>query len=137
METLESKAPAQPGLSEMQEQFRAMRHLIVSVMILLGVVSGTFNLYLWKRWRDVGRELEAIRPQAPHIAAEVARLQKTEIPAMQDFLKKITDFGRTHPDFAPILAKYNIKATATTSATPTTGIIQPVPPLKTIPPAKK
>jgi hypothetical protein len=105
-------------------------------MILLGVVSGTFNLYLWKRWRDVGRELEAIRPQAPHIAQEVARLQKTEIPAMQDFVKKITDYGRTHPDFAPIMAKYNIKATGTTSPAPTAAVPQPIPPPKTTPPKK-
>jgi hypothetical protein len=141
LDNLENTAPAQPGLTELRGQFNALRHLVVSVMVLLAVVSGTFNLYLWKRWRDASRELEAMRLQAPRFAQEVARLQKTELPAMQDFVKKITDYGRTHPDFAPVLAKYNMKATPSTSAPSTSTLStiaapQPAPPTKTSSPKK-
>jgi hypothetical protein len=112
MDTLENKAPAQPASADWRDQFNSLRHLIVSVMVLLMVVSGTFNLYLWKRWRDVSRELEGVSKQAPQIAQAVANLQKVEVPAMQEFVRKMTEFGKTHPDFAPILAKYNIKPAA-------------------------
>jgi hypothetical protein len=130
MDTLEDRAPAQPGLTDWREQFTALRHLVVSVMVLLMVVSGTFNLYLWKRWRDASRELDGLRPQAAQIAQTVANIQKVEVPAMQDFVRKITEYGRTHPDFAPILAKYNIKPAAPTGATPATAMPLPAAPPK-------
>lgn len=130
MDTLEDRAPAQPGLTDWRDQFNALRHLIVSVMVLLLVVSGTFNLYLWKRWRDVSRELDGIRPQAAQLAQMVAGLQKTEVPAMQDFVRKITEYGRMHPDFAPVMAKYNIKPAGTTGAAPTTATSLPAAPPK-------
>ena len=31
---------------------------------------------------------------------------------MSDFVKKISDYGRSHPDFAPVLAKYGIRPPA-------------------------
>ena len=130
MDTLQDKAPAQPGLTDWREQFSALRHLVVSVMVLLLVVSGTFNLYLWKRWRDAGRELDALRPQAAQFANVIAGLQRTEIPAMQAFLNKMTEYGRTHPDFTPILAKYNLKPAGSTAAVPATATSPPAAPPK-------
>jgi hypothetical protein len=130
MDNLEPKAPAQPASTDWRDQFNALRHLIVSVMILLLIVSGTFNLYLWKQWRDVSRDLQGIRPQAAQLAQAVAGIQKTEVPAMQDFVKKMTEFGRTHPDFAPILAKYNIKPAGAAGAAPATATPLPAAPPK-------
>jgi hypothetical protein len=115
MDTLDNKVPAQPVSADWRDQFNSLRHLIVSLMVLLMVVSGTFNLYLWKRWRDVSRELDGVRPQAAQIAQAVANLQKVEVPAMQEFVRKMTEFGKTHPDFAPILAKYSIRPAAATA----------------------
>jgi hypothetical protein len=123
MDTLQDKAPAQPGLTDWREQFDALRHLVVSVMVLLLVVSGTLNLFLWKQWMGPRRELDKLRPQSAQIAQMAAEIQKVEIPIMQDFLKKFTEFGRTHPDFRPILDKYGLKPAgpapaASTAATP-------------------
>jgi hypothetical protein len=135
MDTLENKAPAQPAPADWREQFNALRHLVVSVMVLLAVVSGTFNLYMWKRWRDVNRELENVRPQADQIAKAVTNLQKVEVPAMQEFVRKMTEYGRTHPDFAPTLAKYNIRPSATPAA-PATGAPTSVAPAAAAPQKK-
>jgi hypothetical protein len=44
----------------------------------------------------------------------VADYQRVSAPLMNDFVVKLTEYGRTHPDFAPILAKYNLKPTAAT-----------------------
>jgi len=63
-------------------------------------------VYLLRQWRAVGKELTAYRPQA---AQMIADYQKVSVPVMTDFLKKVTDYGRTHPDFVPILTRYNIK----------------------------
>ena len=55
----------------------------------------------------------------------IADYQKVSVPVMTEFLKKITDFGRTHPDFMPILAKYNIKPTAGTGTAPPSAVPAP------------
>jgi hypothetical protein len=118
MDNFDDKTPAAPaGANDMQEQFDALRHLVVSILILLIVVSGTFTIYLLRQYRTVSKELTAYRPQATQM---IAAYQKAEAPAMQEFVKKITDFGRTHPDFAPIMTKYNLKPAAATGAPPTT-----------------
>jgi hypothetical protein len=127
MDNLDDNAPAQPAANDLQEQFDALRHLVVSVLILLIVVSGTFTIYLLRQWRTVSKELAGYRPQATQMIADY---QKNSVPVMGDFLKKVTEFGRTHPDFVPVLAKYNIKPAAATSAPPTTAAPPPATPPK-------
>ena len=118
MDNLDSKSPIQPETSDLQAEFDALRHLVVSTLILLIVVSGTFTIYLLRQWRTTTKELAMIRPQ---VAQMVGVYQKDEAPWMQDILKKFSDYGRTHPDYMPILAKYNIKPGATTVAAPATA----------------
>lgn len=120
MDTFETKTPVQPVSSEMQEQVDAVRHLVISVLILVIVVSGTLNIFFLRQLRDARRQLNNIRPQA---AKMMEGYQKTEAPMMQTIVNKFTEYGRTHPDYAPILSKYNIKAAAPVSPTtaPTTA----------------
>jgi hypothetical protein len=114
MDNLDTKSPMQPGTNDLQAQVDAVRHLVVSMLILVVVISGTLNIYLLRQWRSTSKDLVAIRPQAAQMVAEY---QKSG-PLMNDFIKKVTDYGRTHPDFAPILAKYNLKPATPTNAPP-------------------
>jgi hypothetical protein len=115
MDNLDNKTPVQPDLSDLQAQYDALRHLIVSLMILVVVISGTLNIYLLRQWRSTSKDLTAIRPQATQMIAE---FQKVSGPLMQDFVKKITDYGRAHPDFVPVLAKYGLKPSTPTNPPP-------------------
>ena len=115
MDNFDDKTPVQPAATDVQVQLDAMRHLIVSVLILVVVVSGTLTIYLLRQWRTVSKELAVVRPQATQMIADY---QKNSVPLMSDFLKKVTDYGRTHPDYMPVLAKYNIKPGAATGAPP-------------------
>ena len=124
MENLETKTPVQPAANDLQEQMDALRHLVVSLLILLVVVSGTFNIYLLRQWRTTSKDLAGIKPQAAQMIGEY---QRDSGPRMADFVKKITEYGRTHPDFAPVLAKYGLKAAPATGA----------PPVSSVPPAVK
>ena len=120
MDNLDNKTPVQPDLGDLQAQHDALRHLVVSLMVLIVVISGTFNIYLLRQWRSTSKDLTAIRPQATQMIGE---FQKVSGPLMQDFVKKITEYGRTHPDFVPVLAKYGLKSATPTnppSATPAT-----------------
>ena len=102
---------------------QSVRHLIVSVLMLVLVVSGTLNIYLWRQYRSIQAELRPIQPQASQILGEANRLNTIA----GDVARKFLDFGRTHPDFMPILNKYGIKAAGPTGAPPTTLTAPPVP----------
>ena len=119
MDTLENKTPAQNEVSELREQVESLRHLVGSMLILLVVVSGTFNIYLLRQWKTSKNDLQALKPQA---AGLISTYQKNEQPAVENFIKKMLEYGQTHPDFVPILNKYQIKATQ-----PPSGVASPVP----------
>jgi hypothetical protein len=110
MDNFESQSPTQPATNNLQAQFDTLRHLVVSMLILVVVISGTLNIYLLRQWRSTSKDLTAIRPQA---AAMINDYQKSQ-PLMNDFLKKVTDYAQGHPDFVPILSKYGIKPSAPT-----------------------
>lgn len=122
MDNLDNRTPLQPNANDLQAQYAALRHLVVSILILVLVISGTLNIYLLRQWRSVSKDLAGIRPQA---AKMIAEYQKVNGPLMSDFVKKLTEYGQTHPDFAPVLAKYNIKPAGTTGAPPSTPATPP------------
>ena len=112
MENLDNKIPLQASDNDLLAQFGALRHLVTSILILVIVISGTFNIYLLRQYKSVSRELAQMQPQAAQIIADY---QQKSGPLMDDFVNKITEYGRTHADFAPIMAKYNLKPTAAAS----------------------
>jgi hypothetical protein len=113
MENLDNKTPLQAGDNDLQAQCDALRHLVNSMLILVIVISGTFNIYLLRQWRTTSKDLAGIQKQAEQMVAEYQRVSG---PLMNDFVTKITEYGRTHPDFAPIMAKYNLKPAVATGA---------------------
>ena len=67
MDELENRNPVEPDLAELQRQFDALRHLVVSILVLLVIVSGTFNIYLWRQVRSTKRDLDTWRPYASNL----------------------------------------------------------------------
>jgi hypothetical protein len=118
MDNLDNKTPLQTDANDVQAELEALRHLVVSILILLIIVSGTFTIYLLRQWRTTTKDLSIVRPQVQQM---VGVYSKDEAPWMQDILKKLTDYGRTHPDYMPILSKYNIRSSTTTGAPPVTA----------------
>jgi hypothetical protein len=118
MDNLENKTAIQPDTTDLQVEFEALRHLVVSVLILLIVVSGTFTIYLLRQWRTTSKELSVVRPQ---VAQMFSVYQKDEEPWMKDILKRFSEYGRTHPDYMYVLTKYNIRPNAATGAAPPTA----------------
>jgi len=114
MDNLDNKTPIQAGENDLQAQYDALRHLVTSILILLVVISGTFNICLLRLFRTSTRELAGLRAQAAPLMAD----NQKSGPLMDDFLNKITEYGRTHADFAPILAKYNLRPAGATGALP-------------------
>jgi hypothetical protein len=116
MDNLDLKTPVQSDVNDLRAQYDQLRHLIASVLILVLVISGTLGIYLLRQWQSSRKDLAAIRPQAVQMIAEY---QQKSGPLMSDFVKKIADYGRSHPDFTPVLARYGIKPVSPTNMPPT------------------
>jgi hypothetical protein len=110
---LNPTSPASTELTELKEQYAQLRaqthNLRIAQLIVALAVAGFF----WVEARRNGQALETLRPQA----AQVADVTKKQTPAINDFVNRLAEFGRTHPDFVPVLTKYGI-STTTTSAVP-------------------
>ena len=101
--------PPQPDAAELAERIDSLQRLIGTVLLLLLIVSGTLSVYLYWQVRNANRELENGRQQVMKLNAQ-----------QQQFFNSLAEFGRNHPDFAPIVGKY-IKPGGTTGAPPATA----------------
>ncbi len=117
MDETENKTVSTPVVdsSDLREQIESLRHLIGSVLILLVVVSGTLTLFLLRELKTTSAQLDAFRSGATNM---IAAYQKQQAPLMDEFIKRIQQYGQTHRDFDPILFKYGLKATPSTTAAP-------------------
>ena len=111
MDNFGLKTPVQPDGSDLQKQVDQLRLLIMSVLILVIVISGTFNLYLRRQQMSSSKELAATRTM-------IAEYQKVRGPKIGAFVKQLVDYERSHPDFAPVLAEYGIRPAGPTSTPP-------------------
>ena len=115
MDTLENTPTGQSELAELKSECASLRQMLGGLVLLVIVISGTFNIYLWRQFRVTRAELIALRPQVGQLVADY---QRVTVPAITDFLKKLNEYERTHPDFTPIMVKYNLKPAATNGAPP-------------------
>ena len=104
METTPNPAPTESGVSELRAQYEQLQQLVLSLLLILIVVSGTLSVFLLRQWRFVKAELGSMQPAAVQMMTE----HTNSLAFTQDFLKKLAEYGRTHPDFAPITAKYHL-----------------------------
>ena len=131
MDEIENKSvsAAAADSSDLGEQIESLRHLVGSILILLVVISGTLTIFLLREMKNISAQLDSFQPGATNA---IVVYQKQQGPAMLEFAKKIQQFGQTHPDFTPVLTKWDPvfvawgwKIGAPTSATP--AAIAPTP----------
>lgn len=101
--TVNLPAPAKSG--DLQAQIDSLRSLVNTILVLVIVVSGTLNIYFWRQFRSSKTDLTNISQQASVVVKEY---EAKNGPAIDEFLRKIAEYGRTHPDFEPIMKKYQL-----------------------------
>lgn len=119
MENTENKpiltSPA--GANEsVTEQLDALRHLVISMLVLVVIFSGAFNIYLWRQVKYLRQELSTVRPQA---TALVTEFQKTGQAQLNDFLQKCVEYGKAHPQdqtYAALMKKFHLDTLQFTNA---------------------
>jgi hypothetical protein len=118
MSEIESK-PALPteneGLASSVDALRKQLQTTLWIVIILSVAVNWFLLY----------QFVITRKQLLGFEQMVADYQRTGVPWYIDFHKKLTDFAKAHPDFAPVLAKYPIPVTPAAATNPAAATAQP------------
>jgi hypothetical protein len=98
-------APLTPNpQTDLIDQVVALRHQVFLLLLALVVVSGTLTVYLYRQASVAKKDLTAVKPQA----TQMIEAFKRDHPMMDTFVKQLTAYGVTHPDFQPILKKYGI-----------------------------
>ena len=90
--------------TELMDQIVNLRHQVFTLLLALVVVSGTLTVVLYRQARLTGKDIEIIKPQA----TQIIEAFKRDRQGMENFVKQLTSYGNTHPDFQPILRKYGI-----------------------------
>jgi hypothetical protein len=111
----EPNANAESNPTDWQEAYDSLRQLVVSLLVMLIVVSGTLTMFLLRQYRWAQTDLTGVRQQVSGMAIEYKR---TTEPVINDFVGKLVEYSKTHPDFNPVLAKYGIKPGGATGSPP-------------------
>jgi hypothetical protein len=101
MNETETSSSAQ---NEMLDQMVALRHQAFTLLLALVVVSGTLTVFLYRQASLTGKDIAAIKPQV----SQMLEAFRHDQPGMENFVKQLTAYGVTHPDFQPILKKYGL-----------------------------
>jgi len=115
MDTMENCAVDQTELQELRAECQSLRQTVSALLVLVLLVSGALDIYLMRQWKMARAELQR---RGPQISQFVAEYNKVSAPAIADFVKRIVEYEKTHPDFTYILLKYNLKGNAVTGAPP-------------------
>jgi len=104
MDNVSPSPTSQSDLKGLHEQYESLQQLVSSLMLVLIVISGTLGIFLLRQYKFAKAELDAITPAATQLISDYTN----NYAMTQDFLKKLAEYGRTHQDFGPIVAKYHL-----------------------------
>ena len=96
-----------PAPVELTDQIAALRRQMTTLLLALIVVSGTLTVYLSYQSHVVGKEIDAVRPQA----LQVMKVFNQASLVVGKLLPQLVAYGQAHPDFQPILKKHGIPLT--------------------------
>jgi len=105
----ENPIPESSELAPVNEQCAELERQMSFLRVGLVIASITLTVFLAIQWKRSSTDLESIRAQAGQLS-EMARQSRAAVEAS---IPKFAEFARTHPDFAPIAARYGIKPAAT------------------------
>ena len=92
-------ATTEPTVAALHQELQSLRLHFSTLLIVLLVVNAIFALF-------IARQFLAIRRQSREIEQAAFDYKQNLEPKVQDVATKLWAFSQTHPDFAPIIAKY-------------------------------
>jgi hypothetical protein len=91
-----------PGVEELRSEVQSLRMILACSLLLVFIFSLCVNIFLLHQTSAINGQLaQATKTLNDWAAGGPAQGQAI------DFWSKLNDYARTHPDFAPIITKYN------------------------------
>jgi len=92
-------AASEPTLESLAQGQEALRTALHITLVMIIILTGSLFVFFL-------REVSLARRKVAELTQVVTEYEKNAVPLMEDFRTKLQVFARTHPDFAPVYAKY-------------------------------
>jgi len=112
MESAENNFPGEDTSESLEAEVASLRQQVWTLLVLLLVVSGTLSIFLMRQVTYARSDLAAMKAQVTPFMQEYQK----ELPGLDQFQQKMNEYGRAHPDFVPLLTKYNAVIPANSAA---------------------
>jgi hypothetical protein len=109
----ENKAP-DSELAELKAECAALRHQTNLLLLGLIVASLVLTGFLGVQSVRAGKELDQFRTNAGQVNINLNNEEAT----LRSVFARLMDYGKTHPDFMPVLTKYGIPQIVSSNAAP-------------------
>jgi hypothetical protein len=115
-------SPASSELIELKSACADLQAQTHTLRIILLFVMGSLCLFFWREASFNGRIALQMQPQVMQAAQFIDTLNKQgtsiekQLQALQGAVSRLVDYGRTHPDYVPILNKYGVPVTPAAAA---------------------
>ncbi|MDB6031517.1 MAG: hypothetical protein JWM16_1855 [Verrucomicrobiales bacterium] len=84
-------------------EVEVVRNLLVVSMIGLLLASGSFMIFMYQQMKMVRGQLAE---QRPSVQKAIQDYKSVSLPLIERFSKRMQGYAATHPDFKPILQRY-------------------------------
>jgi hypothetical protein len=108
----ESETKPMPAFAEdSQRMGAALQGQLTTLLLAMVVLSGILTAFLYVQQRFAIQDRETNKQVVGQFVQVFRQQQK---PSMDGIVEKLREFGRTNPDFVPILNKYGYGSPAAT-----------------------
>jgi hypothetical protein len=88
------------GIRALQEELQGLRTLVVSALLVLIVMAGSLNLFLWRQNR-------VLNVQVAEQQAAVDYYNRVNAPIAMELWRNLLEYAKKHPDFQQtVIEKY-------------------------------
>lgn len=111
-------SPATPTssseLAELKATCVSLESQTHTLRVVLLLVVGSLCVFFWREAGYNGALATGMQPQIAQISQVAAQLEKQggsfekQLQALQGAAQRLAEYGKTHPDYAQILAKYGL-----------------------------
>jgi hypothetical protein len=118
------KSSASSECGELKQTCAALEaqvHTLRLVVLIAGVILGMF---FWREGNLNSAAVTQMQPQISQINQVMGQMEKQggsyekQIQGLQAIAMRLSEYGRSHPDYQPILAKYGIPVGNAPAAAP-------------------
>ena len=102
---IKMNVPAESDPGDLRQQMVALEKTLQLALLIVLIISGCFMLYLWRQQRGLIQQVKETRPIGMDLDTNIN-------PFITNFVPRLLEYAKNHPDLNPILDKYNLRQTA-------------------------